>query len=173
MRTIPLSLLILWAAVIELVAAPLASERPNILWIVAEDISPFFGCYGSADAITPNIDGLAKRSHVFKRAYATAPICSHEMSVLSRILALRDQTMHGNRKAMTAFVSEPTHQTSLLDAHREPVQIDRGSFPHDDKAILSLFQVNFEGGILPGIYVYLGEGARAHEGAIDEPTLMG
>ncbi len=58
-------------------------DRPNILWIVAEDISPLFGCYGSADASTPNIDAFAKRSHLFKRAYATAPICSPSRSCLA------------------------------------------------------------------------------------------
>ena len=59
------------------------TDRPNILWIVAEDISPFFGCYGSPDAITPNIDAFAKRSHLFKRAYSTAPICSPSRSCLA------------------------------------------------------------------------------------------
>lgn len=58
-------------------------DRPNILWIVAEDISPFFGCYGSPDAITPNIDAFAQRSHLFRRAYATAPICSPSRSCLA------------------------------------------------------------------------------------------
>lgn len=60
-----------------------AHDRPNILWIVAEDISPFFGCYGAPDAITPNIDAFAERSHLFKRAYATAPICSPSRSCLA------------------------------------------------------------------------------------------
>lgn len=57
--------------------------RPNILWIVAEDISPFYGCYGSPDAVTPNIDAFARRSHLFQRAYATAPICSPSRSCLA------------------------------------------------------------------------------------------
>ena len=42
-----------------------AADRPNILWIVAEDISPFFGCYGNPDATTPFLDAYAARSHVF------------------------------------------------------------------------------------------------------------
>lgn len=60
-----------------------ANERPNILWIVAEDISPLFGCYGAPDARTPHIDRFAKRSHLFQRAYATAPICSPSRSCLA------------------------------------------------------------------------------------------
>jgi len=60
-----------------------AQDRPNILWIVAEDISPLFGCYGDVDAATPHIDKLAEESHVFLRAYATAPICAPSRSCLA------------------------------------------------------------------------------------------
>ena len=42
---------------------------PNILWIVAEDISPVLGCYGHPDARTPNIDALAKGRDVEIDAY--------------------------------------------------------------------------------------------------------
>lgn len=36
-----------------------AGERPNILWLSAEDISPLLGCYGDAFAHTPNLDRFA------------------------------------------------------------------------------------------------------------------
>ncbi|MDW5288098.1 sulfatase [Formosa sp. PL04] len=58
------------------------NKKPNILWIVAEDLSPFMGCYG--DTInaghTPVIDELASDGVMFKRAYATAPVCSASRS---------------------------------------------------------------------------------------------
>ncbi|MBN2327007.1 MAG: sulfatase [Candidatus Omnitrophica bacterium] len=57
--------------------------RPNILWIVAEDISPLFGCYGDSDAATPHIDHFAQRSQIFTRAYTTAPICAPSRSCLA------------------------------------------------------------------------------------------
>lgn len=60
-----------------------ANDRPNILWIVAEDISPLFGSYGDPAAVTPNIDAFAKRSHLFRRAYSTAPICAPSRSCLA------------------------------------------------------------------------------------------
>ena len=60
-----------------------AEERPNILWIIAEDISPFFGCYGDPDADTPNIDAYAEQSHVFLNAFTTAPICAPSRSTLA------------------------------------------------------------------------------------------
>ena len=59
------------------------TARPNILWIVAEDISPFFGCYGNPDADTPNLDAYAERSHVFLNAFSTAPICAPSRSTLA------------------------------------------------------------------------------------------
>ena len=52
-----------------------AEDRPNILWLSAEDISPHLGCYGDLQAITPNLDQLAKRGTVFSNAYCNVPIC--------------------------------------------------------------------------------------------------
>ena len=40
-------------------------DRPNILWIVSEDNSPFLGCYGDKKAVTPNLDRLAQRLELF------------------------------------------------------------------------------------------------------------
>jgi len=54
------------------------AAKPNILWITAEDMCPWMGCYGdkvNADA-TPNFDQLAKDGVLFSRAYVPAPVCS-------------------------------------------------------------------------------------------------
>ena len=62
---------------------PLFSHgRPNVLWITAEDMSPVLGCYGHPDAITPNIDALAKQSVRYSHAFASAPVCSPSRSCL-------------------------------------------------------------------------------------------
>ena len=59
-------------------------KRPNVLWIVAEDLSPFMGCYD--DLInaghTPTIDDMATRGVMFKRAFVPAPVCSACRSAL-------------------------------------------------------------------------------------------
>ena len=52
------------------------ADRPNILWISAEDISPHFGCYGDPHAITLNIDELAAGGIRFTKAYTTAGVCA-------------------------------------------------------------------------------------------------
>lgn len=58
-------------------AIPLsAQDRPNILWISAEDISPHFGCYGDPHAITPNLDALAAAGVRYTRAFTTAGVCA-------------------------------------------------------------------------------------------------
>jgi arylsulfatase A-like enzyme len=62
--------------------ALLAADRPNILWIITEDMSPHFGCYGERAIETPHVDRLAAEGTQFSRAFVTAPICSISRSAL-------------------------------------------------------------------------------------------
>jgi len=57
-------------------------QKPNILWITCEDISPYLGCYGDPYAITPNLDRLAGQGILYTNAYATAPVCAPGRSCL-------------------------------------------------------------------------------------------
>lgn len=58
-----------------------AVSRPNILWLVAEDANvKWFGCYGSTQATTPNIDKLASEGFRYANAFATAPVCAASRS---------------------------------------------------------------------------------------------
>ena len=62
-----------------LISQPLvacAAERPNILWISCEDISPHLGCYGDPHAITPHLDQLASEGVRYSHAYTTAGVCA-------------------------------------------------------------------------------------------------
>ncbi|MBT6769015.1 MAG: sulfatase-like hydrolase/transferase, partial [Opitutales bacterium] len=47
-----------------------AEDKPNILWIFAEDTSPWMGCYGDPvnAGHTPHIDSLADQGTLFSRA---------------------------------------------------------------------------------------------------------
>ncbi len=51
-------------------------DRPNILWISCEDISPRIGCYGDPVAQTPNIDKLASEGAKFTHVFTSAPVCA-------------------------------------------------------------------------------------------------
>ena len=54
----------------------LADNRPNILWLSAEDINTHFGCYGDPHAITPNLDQLATEGVRYTNAYTSAGVCA-------------------------------------------------------------------------------------------------
>ncbi len=53
-----------------------SADRPNIVWIVVDDMSSHFGYQGEPLVRTPHVDRLASEGIVFSRAYATAPVCS-------------------------------------------------------------------------------------------------
>lgn len=56
--------------------------RPNIVWIVVDDMSPNFSCYGEKTINTPHVDQLAAEGTRFSRAFTTAPVCSPCRSAL-------------------------------------------------------------------------------------------
>ncbi len=96
---------------------------PNIVWINAEDISPVFGAYGDSNAITPNIDSLAKKALTYKNAFAVAPICSPSRSTLVTGLYatttgtqhLRSETPYPQElKTMPTLFSEAGYFTSIF-----------------------------------------------------------
>jgi len=52
------------------------ADRPNILWISLEDITPMMGCYGDGYARTPVFDKLAAEGIRYTSAHSIAPVCS-------------------------------------------------------------------------------------------------
>ena len=58
-----------------------APKKPNILWLIAEDMGPeALSCSGTPQVWTPNIDQLARDGVRYRRAYTTAPVCSPSRS---------------------------------------------------------------------------------------------
>lgn len=53
-----------------------ADDRPNVVWIISDDLSPDLGCYGYSGVATPNLDRLAAEGTRYDLAFATAPVCS-------------------------------------------------------------------------------------------------
>lgn len=76
----------IWACLSAIaLAAPVcadAPKRPNILWLIAEDMGPHFGCYGTKEVSTPNLDRLAAKGVRYTRFYTTAPVCSTSRSAI-------------------------------------------------------------------------------------------
>lgn len=57
-------------------------KRPNILWLVTEDISPYLSFYGDSTALTPNLDRLAKEGVVYTSAFSTSGVCAPSRSAI-------------------------------------------------------------------------------------------
>ncbi|HUT90906.1 MAG TPA: family 16 glycoside hydrolase [Thermoguttaceae bacterium] len=56
------------------------TRRPNILWLIAENIGPDLGCYGTPLVQTPHLDRLAAHAVRYTNAFSTAPICAPSRS---------------------------------------------------------------------------------------------
>jgi choline-sulfatase len=59
------------------------SQKPNVLFIAIDDLNDWLGCFGShPQAITPNIDQLAREGVLFTNAHCQSPICQPSRSSL-------------------------------------------------------------------------------------------
>ncbi|MBM4094354.1 MAG: hypothetical protein FJ276_33845 [Planctomycetes bacterium] len=89
-------------------AAPdTGNQKPNILWITSEDISPNLGCYGDPDAVTPNLDKFAVEGVRFLNCFSVHPCCSPSRSCLATgVHPTRLGTFQHHR---TPVAREPDH----------------------------------------------------------------
>ena len=58
------------------------SARPNIVFIVVEDLGPRLGAYGDLLAETPNIDQLAADGITYTRVFTSAGVCAPSRAAL-------------------------------------------------------------------------------------------
>jgi len=78
-------------------------DRPNILCITCEDISPYLGCYGDKVAKTPNLDQLAREGVRFTNVYSVSGVCAPSRAALITGMypsAIGANHMRTNRKGL-------------------------------------------------------------------------
>lgn len=90
-------------------------QRPNIVWIMGEDMSTELSCYGHPAVQTPHLDELARQGYRFTNAFGTASSCTP------------------SRNAMMTGVHQ--NRTDTQDQRRRPVQL-----PHPIRPITKLLQ---------------------------------
>ncbi len=75
------------------------NEKYNVLFIAVDDMNDWVGPFGGYEGIiTPNIDKLAKKGVVFKRAYCSAPACNpSRASLLTGIRPSTSGVYHNNQ----------------------------------------------------------------------------
>ena len=57
-----------------------SKERPNIIWLMAEDMELDLACYGMRGVRIPNLDRMAAEGTRFTQTYCANPICSPNRS---------------------------------------------------------------------------------------------
>lgn len=78
---------------------------PNIVWLTAEDMSPWIGAYGDATVPTPHLDRLASEGVVYDNAFATSPVCAPARSALiTGMFCTRIGTMHMRNNRASADI---------------------------------------------------------------------
>lgn len=91
-------------------------ERPNIVWIVCEDMSPeHLESYGGTGGKTPNLNALAAESLQYQNAFSTAGVCAPSRAALitgayhTSIGGMHMRTLGMSQNALSAY--PPGHQS--------------------------------------------------------------
>jgi len=100
-----------------------ASPRPNIVFIVADDLGyADLGCYGGRAPVSPVLDSLAAAGIKFTQGYANSPVCSPTRFALMtaryqyRLRGAAEEPINNKSRGSTTLGLPPEHPTlpSLL-----------------------------------------------------------
>ena len=88
-----------------LTTSAVAQQRPNILLIMAEDMSARVGAFGDSVAVTPNLDRLASTSIRYPNTFTTAGVCAPSRA--AHILAVHQSSVGAQHMRTRSFKESP------------------------------------------------------------------
>ncbi len=90
-----------------------AESRPNIVLVIGEDMGPDTLAYGCKDAITPNMDRLAREGALFTRAFTHSAVCAPSRSGM---ITGQYPLKYGAQNMRSKVVNPPAPLTAKLRA---------------------------------------------------------
>ncbi|WP_420147127.1 sulfatase [Spirosoma sp.] len=96
-----------------------SEQRPNILWILSEDISTDLACYGMPVVQTPVLDKLAGDGIRYINAFTTAPVCSPSRSAMITGMYQTSIGAHHHRSHRGDGYKLPANVKPITDYLRE------------------------------------------------------
>ncbi|NME68635.1 sulfatase family protein [Flammeovirga aprica] len=82
-------------------------EKPNIIWVMLEDISHDFECYGMPAVKTPTFNAMAEEGTIYYNCFGTASICSTNRSAMMVGAHQRLTNTHHHRSNREEPLSAP------------------------------------------------------------------
>ncbi|WP_440875647.1 sulfatase family protein [Thalassotalea sp. PLHSN55] len=93
-------------------------NKPNIIWLVLEDISLDLAVYGEQKVKTPNLDRLANQGIRYNKAFATAAVCSTSRSAFFTGMHATSIGAHHHRSHISDNYQLPAHVKLMSDYMR-------------------------------------------------------
>lgn len=110
-------------------------SKPNIVFILIENISTEWSCYGSTDLHTPNIDNLANEGVLFTQAYTTSSVCAPSRAAMmtgayqiktntQNLRMNRDRKLPPPYRAITHYLRQGGYFTALACGYSKKTDIN-------------------------------------------------
>jgi arylsulfatase A-like enzyme len=96
-----------------------ANDRPNVFWILGDDLGVELGCYGHPLVKTPNLDRLANDGVRFSQFHTTGPVCSASRSAFNVGAYQTTTGTHNHRSHRADGYRLPKPHRTVSDIFRE------------------------------------------------------
>ncbi len=150
------------AAAPSMMAKPAKSARPNIIYIMCDDMGyGDLGCYGQPYISTPNIDRMARDGMRFTQAYAGAPVSAPSRACMMTGQHSGHTEVRGNKEYWVD--SKPV----FYGQNRDYSVV--GQHPYDPRHVI-LPEIMKDNGYRTGMF---GKWAGGYEGSVSTPDKRG